>query len=60
MDINGKQIIVTVRITAAAILLEFYVQPDDMNMREQKMSTIKTAAMLIKNYLLSNVALLFK
>lgn len=60
VDVNGKPTIVTVRTTAAAILLEVYVQHDDMNIREQKMSTVKTAAMLTENHLSSTVALLFK
>ena len=52
-DINGKPNVVTFRTTAAAILQEFYIQQDDVDIEEQKMNIIKTAAKLIKKDLKS-------
>ena len=40
-DINGKPNVVTFRTTAAAILQEFYIQQDDVDIEEQKMNIIK-------------------
>ena len=51
MDINGKLNLVTFQIIAAAIFQEFYVQKDDVDIEEQKLHVIKTAARLKKNYL---------
>ena len=47
-DINGKLNLVTFQITAAAIFQEFYVQKDDVDIEEQKLHVIKTAARLKK------------
>lgn len=52
-DINGEPKVVIFRTTAAAILQEFYVQRNDVDIEEQKMNIIKTATRLIKSDLKS-------
>ena len=52
-DINGKPNVVTFRTTATAILQEFHKRQDDVDIKEQQMNVIKTAAKLIKNDLKS-------
>ena len=54
-DINGKANVVTFRTTATAILQEFHFreQQDDLDINEEQMNIIKTAAKLIKNDLKS-------
>ena len=54
-DINGKANVVTFRTTASAILQEFYFRErqDDLDINEEQMNIIKTAAKLIKNDLKS-------
>ena len=53
MDINGKTDVVTFRATATAILQEFHEHQDDVDINEEQMNIIKTAAKLIKNDLKS-------
>ena len=48
-DIDGKSNVVTFRTTASAVLQDFYAQRDDVDIEEQKMNIINTAAKLIKN-----------
>ena len=54
-DINGKPNVVTFRTTATAILQEFHFREhqDDLDINEEQMNIIKTAAKLIKNDLKS-------
>ena len=54
-DINGKPNVVTFRTTATAILQEFHFREhqDDLDIKEEQMNIIKTAAKLIKNDLKS-------
>jgi len=52
-NINGKPNVVTFRTTATAILQEFHKHQDDVDIKEQQMNIIKTAAKLIKNDLKS-------
>ena len=54
-DINGKPNVVTFRTTAKAILQEFHFleHQDDLDINEEQMNIIKTAAKLIKNDLKS-------
>ena len=54
-DINGKPNVVTFRTTATAILQEFHFleHQDDLDINEEQMNIIKTAAKLIKNDLKS-------
>ena len=54
-DINGKANVVTFRTTATAILQEFHFREyqDDLDINEEQMNIIKTAAKLIKNDLKS-------
>ena len=54
-DINGKPNVVTFRTTATAILQEFHFleHHDDLDINEEQMNIIKTAAKLIKNDLKS-------
>lgn len=54
-DINGKPNVVTFRTTAMAILQEFHFREhqDDLDINEEQMNIIKTAARLIKNDLKS-------
>ena len=54
-DINGKANVVTFRTTATAILQEFHFREhqDDLDINEEQMNIIKTAAKLIKNALKS-------
>ena len=48
-DINGKQYVVTFRKTASAVLQDVYARRDGVDIDEQKMNIINTAAKLIKN-----------
>ena len=50
-DINGKPNVVTFRTTATAIFQEFHFREhqDDLDINEEEMNIIKTAAKLIKN-----------
>lgn len=54
-DINGKPNVVTFRTTATAILQEFHFREHqgELDINEEKMNIIKTAAKLIKNDLKS-------
>ena len=54
-DINGRPNVVTFRTTATAILQEFHFleHQDDLDINEEQMNIIKTAAKLIKNDLKS-------
>ena len=48
-EINGKADVANLRLTATKILQDFFHAPKDENSEDEKMSFVKTAAIILKN-----------